>query len=384
MTQPGPLDDAAVSRLRLAIAEVVETLDGSDATDEHAPVTSVSHPRYQPLDRLGEGGMGTVYRCRDRVLGREVALKVVRVDTPARQATFAARLEAEARILARLEHAGIVAVHDAGQLDDGRAFYVMQRLRGRTLRALLAEPSADGVARLLTRRLDLFERIAEAVAFAHDAGIVHRDLKPDNIMVGEFGEVHVTDWGVARVLAELESPNGLAASSADIARDVATTVTPDRRLTDIGTVLGTPGYMAPEQAAGQSHAVGPTADVYALGGLLLALLTGEADAPTLSPQARLASLAAGRRVPLPLVAIARRCTAADPSARYSDAAAVLDDVRRYRSGEPVSAHEESALERVVRRLRPWRTALLLIAAYLVMRMVVAWIGSGRPAATGAP
>jgi serine/threonine-protein kinase len=370
-----------VDRLRLALADVAETVGGSHTTDSDGPRTTVSHPRYEPLDRLGEGGMGTVYRCRDRVLGREVALKVVRADMPTRQAAFAARLEAEARILARLEHAGIVAVHDAGQLDDGRAFYVMQRLRGQTLRTLLTEQAVDASARLLTRRLDLFERMTEAVAFAHDAGIVHRDLKPDNIMVGEFGEVHVTDWGVARVLAELEVSHGLDTSSSDT---VHTAVTPDRRLTDIGTVLGTPGYMAPEQAAGQSHAVGPTADVYALGGLLLALLTGEADAPTQPLSARLASLAASRRVPPPLVAIVRRCTAVDPAARYPDAAAVLDDVRRYRSGEPVSAHEESALERVVRRLRPWRTALFLIAAYLVMRMVVAWLGSGRAAGIGTP
>jgi serine/threonine-protein kinase len=385
VTSPAPLDDAAVDRLRLAFADLVDESDGSEGEAVSEVLEAiVSHPRYLPLERIGAGGMGTVYRCRDTVLQREVALKVVRSDTPGRQARLAARLEAEARIVARLEHAGIVAVHDAGQLDDGRAFYVMQRLRGRTLRAVLADDPTGHDTRILARRLDVFERITEAVAFAHEAGVVHRDLKPDNIMVGDFGEVHVTDWGVARVLAEVE--NDLAP---DTAVDETSGGSPisravDHRLTDVGTVLGTPGFMAPEQAAGQSRTVGPTADVYALGGLLLAMLTGEADAPTREPLARIAALAAAQQAPRPLLAIARRCLSTEPSARYPNAAALLGDVRRYRSGDPVSAHRESAIEQLIRRLRPWRTALLLLVAYLVMRMAVAWIGSGRASQAGLP
>lgn len=385
MTSHVPLDDDAVDRLRLAFADLVDESHGSagESGDEVLEAT-VSHPRYMPLERIGAGGMGTVYRCRDTVLEREVALKVVRSDTPGRQARLAARLEAEARIVARLEHAGIVAVHDAGQLDDGRAFYVMQRLRGRTLRAVLALGPTDDDPRPLTRRLDIFERITEAVAFAHEVGVVHRDLKPDNIMVGDFGEVHVTDWGVARVLAEEE--NGLEPETAvnEVSGGTPVSRAIDRRLTDVGTVLGTPGFMAPEQAAGQSRTVGPTADVYALGGVLLAMLTGEADAPTREPIARITALAAAQQAPRPLLAIARRCLSTEPSARYPDAAALLGDIRRYRRGDPVSAHRESTVEQLMRRLRPWRTALLLLVAYLVMRMAVAWIGSGRASVGGLP
>jgi hypothetical protein len=112
--------------------------------------------------------------------------------------------------------------------------------------------------------------------------------------------------------------------------------------------------------------------------------TGEADAPTREPLARITALAAGQQAPRPLLAIARRCLSTEPSARYPNAAALLGDVRRYRSGDPVSAHRESAIEQLIRRLRPWRTALLLLVAYLVMRMAVAWIGSGRASQSGLP
>ncbi len=372
LTRDVIIDDDALTRLRHAFASV-------DPGDPF--LGDVDHPRYRALDVLGEGGMGTVYCCHDELLGREVAMKVVRATPPARQKMLAARLQAESRILARLEHTGIVPIHDVGQLADGRVFYVMQRLRGRTLRAVLSDHESGRATVSLARRLDVMERITEAVAYAHEQGIVHRDLKPDNVMIGDFGEVHVTDWGVARVLND-ENPVDLkAVADDDAVRDGLATHESRERLTADGTVIGTPGYMAPEQAAGLARAVGPTADVFALGALLLALLAGRAVDTTLAPAEQLGF--ALTTVPPPLRAIVHRCVEYDAAQRYPHAGALLDELRRFRGGDPVLAHRESVVERVMRRLRPWRTALVLIVAYLVMRIFVAWLGDGRNFA-GAP
>ena len=153
--------------------------------------------------------MGTVYRAHDEVLGRDVALKVINAVGP--HVALAARLQQEAHVLARLEHPGIVPVHDAGTLGDGRAFYVMKLVRGASLPDHLArEPRLD-------ERLRIFERICEPVAFAHAHGLVHRDLKPANVMVGSFGEVLVLDWGLAKALDSMDAAVRVAAE-ADAAR----------------------------------------------------------------------------------------------------------------------------------------------------------------------
>src|SRR5690606_24303270 len=235
---------------------------------------------------LGRGGMGTVYRARDVELGRDVALKVV--STPDAVDDVAERLRREARILARLEHPGIVPVHDAGVLADGRAFYAMKLVRGQRLDASV-KPDMP-----LPERLRIFGRICEAVAFAHAHGVIHRDLKPSNIMVGAFGEVLVMGWGVARIAAEVgqgedegegeggSGAEGSARASGVVAAetsfgtdgDVAGGSAP--ALTAHGVVLGTPGYMAPEQARGESGRVDRRADIYSLGAILYFLLTGRA------------------------------------------------------------------------------------------------------------
>src|SRR5438128_8106250 len=176
--------------------------------------------------------MGTVYLARDSVLDLEVAVKVldsVRDDRP-----VADHLQQEARILARLEHPGIVPVHDFGRLPDGRLFYAMKRVRGERL-----DRWAAGVE--LHARLEVFLRICDAVAFAHAHGVVHRDLKPENVMVGEFGEVLVLDWGIART--------GITDCGLRTADDGLRTADDGLRTAD-GLVAGTPTYMSPEQARG--------------------------------------------------------------------------------------------------------------------------------------
>ncbi|MGH9163182.1 MAG: serine/threonine-protein kinase, partial [Vicinamibacteraceae bacterium] len=250
----------------------------ADSTVKHlqrvASWPDFSGTRYSIVEELGRGGMGTVYRAVDEPLQREVAVKVM--NAPAGHASFAARLQAEARVLASLEHPGIVPIHDVGTLSDGRAFYVMKRVSGRTLDQL------DLAAMTLSDRLGLFERILHPLAFAHARGIVHRDLKPQNIMVGSYGEVLVLDWGLAKAAGAGGEGPVVTAS------DARTAVAPGT--TEHGTVLGTPGFMAPEQA--RAGFIDVRADVYALG-VILHVILSRREPPTggtSSPSKRLSSL----------------------------------------------------------------------------------------------
>jgi serine/threonine protein kinase len=300
------ISDAAIERLR---AEAEAPPQGTD--------------RYDLRDEIGRGGMGVVYRAYDRALSRDVAVKVL---APTGDADAEARLRREAHILAALEHPGIVAIHDVGALADGRPFYVMALVRGEQLdRHVERVPS-------LAPRLRLFDRLCDVVAFAHDAGVIHRDLKPSNIMIGRFGEVLVLDWGIARA--------GAAGSA------------PDARQTADGTVLGTRGYMAPEQAAG-STAIDTTVDVFSLGALLRDL----------------AGAASGRRRRA-LDAIVAKATAADPRARYPRAQDLAADVRAVVDGERVSAYAEPWFERAGRLAWTYRTPIALVTAYLLMRVAL--------------
>jgi serine/threonine protein kinase len=275
-----------------------------------------SGTRYDVFEEIGRGGMGLVFRGRDRALEREVAIKVTTLSTPA----DADRLRAEARTLARLEHPGVVAVHDVGQLPDGRVFTVMMLVRGERLDVRAATvPLAD--------RLRLFDRACDAVAFAHDHGIIHRDLKPSNIMVGAHGQVLVVDWGLAHsALHESGGPSG-----------------------------GTEGFMAPEAGSPQ---VDGRADVFALGAVLKQLLPP-----------------AGTRALRPLESIVRRACESDPDKRYQTAAELAADVRRFMDGAAVSAHRESPFERGARLARVYRTPIALVLAYLAMRaLLIVWRG----------
>jgi eukaryotic-like serine/threonine-protein kinase len=306
--------------------------------------------RYTVTSAIGSGGMGTVYAAHDAELDRDVAIKVANaIESPA----FEQRLAAESRILARLEHPGIVPVHDVGRLADGRLFYVMKRVHGRTLTEQLHDDSD------LSERLRIFERLCEATAFAHARRILHRDLKPDNVMIGAFGEVMVMDWGVAKALDEPARPTASGSGArADAASDA----------TNLGTVIGTRGFMAPEQASGRDS-VDERADVYSLGAILVALLAR--DVATIhdgSVRTALEQLA----TPRPLRSICARALAADRDERYPSASELGDDIARYRAGEAVRAHRENAVERAIRVATVYRMPILLVLTYMIMRALIAW------------
>jgi eukaryotic-like serine/threonine-protein kinase len=325
-----------------------------DATVEHlraiAAWPEFTSDRYEVLDEIGRGGMGAVYSAFDRLLGREVAIKIGNA-LPSTE--LQARLTREARVIARLEHPGIVPVHDFGLLADGRPFYVMKRVHGNTLQACI------DAAAPLPERLRIFERVCEAEAFAHARGIIHRDLKPANVMVGTFGEVMVMDWGVARVLdAGRVSPADAGAS----ARTLATTGT------NAGTVLGTPGFMPPEQMQNRGE-VDERADVYALGAMLFAALTGHA--PPNDATAAVRQIERDRTIPPPLRSICRCALSPSRADRYQSVVKLADDVARYRERQAVTVHKESAMERLARFARTYQTPMLLVLAYMLMRVAIA-------------
>ncbi|MBL0213788.1 MAG: serine/threonine protein kinase [Myxococcales bacterium] len=220
---------------------------------------SIANYEVGPL--LGHGGMGDVLLCRDQTIGRDVAIKQMRGHKPSKDAV--ARFLREAKIQARLEHPSIVPVHSLGRDEAELPYFTMKRLTGTTLGELLVAPSPPSQQRVLR----MFADVCLAVEFAHSRAVVHRDLKPANIMVGDFGEVYVLDWGLARIVTESEDGGSMGDGVMSLDGH-----------TQAGALLGTPGYMAPEQIEGAAH-VGPCADIYALGAILFEILSGEALHP---------------------------------------------------------------------------------------------------------
>jgi serine/threonine protein kinase len=348
---------------------------GDDALEHLCRVTDepdLSATKYRLAGEIGRGGMGAVYVAEDGELGREVALKVTTYELGPE---IAERLRREARVLARLEHPGIVPVHDFGILPDGRAFYVMKLVRGRRLDAWAREHADRRAA------LRLFQRVCEAVAFAHAAGVLHRDLKPENVMVGSFGEALVMDWGIAKELARLAPPDAPAGAEPRALPDsMGDTLPASGEQTAAGAVLGTPAYMAPEQARGEIDSLDARADVYGLGAMLYFLLAGRPPFDGDSPRAIVARVLdappppLGADVPAPLAAIAHKALAKEPAARYQTALDLARDVDAWLDGNPVSAHPETTIERAVRLARRHAVLLALLGAYLLVRVLLALAG----------
>ncbi len=302
--------------------------------------------------------MGTVYAARDKTLDRRVALKVL--DVPVADGDLARRLNREARVLALLEHPGIVPVHDVGTLCDGRVFYTMKFVEGQRLDKYIQAVTS------LPDRLRLFLRICDAVAFAHARGVLHRDLKPANVMVGAFGEILVMDWGLAKILLDQsteapgDDPNATIIHAPE-ASDSPADSTQATQVTGQGTVLGTPGYMSPEQASGDIARVDERSDIFSLGAVLRFLCVNPAmQANQNGPAQRDKALEA----------ICAKATQSNPTNRYATVSDLSADVSRYLDGLPVSARKETIFDKAVRFYRRYTVAILLIAAYLVMRILL--------------
>ena len=334
-----PLSDKAIERLRA----------GADEPD-------LAGTRYRLLERVARGGMGVVYAAKDEKLERRIALKVL--DVPGTDGDLANRIIREARVLARLEHPGIVPVHDVGTLADGRVFYTMKFVEGQRLDKFIETVES------VQDRLRLFLRICEAVAFAHARGVLHRDLKPANIMVGPFGEVLVMDWGLAKILrGESQLANHAADPEATILEKpnqpgLESGSTKSSVITGHGTVMGTPGYMSPEQARGEVEVLDARSDIFSLGALLRFILMQRT------------SVGFAPRLDRSLEAICAKATEERRESRYSAVQELGRDVSRYLDGLAVGAHRESFFDKLARFYRRYRFFILLILAYLVMRVIL--------------
>jgi WD40 repeat protein len=336
---------------RDARAEVAAHVEGCPACRDlvaHARLELGALPpadwgRYEILGEVAHGGIGRILRARDRNLGRDVALKVP-LDARDR-----ARFAREAQVTARLQHPAIVPLYEAGTSQDGAPFYAMKLVAGRSLKQVIAD-GPSGLA-LLPNVL----AVAEALAYAHSQGVIHRDLKPANILLGEFGETVVIDWGLAR---------DLAADAADAGG---------------GAILGTPSYMPPEQARGEP--VDERADVYALGALLYHVLAG---APPYSGSAASILAELHERPPAPveqrqpstppeLAAIVRKAMARAPADRYRTARELAEDLGRYLTGQLVSSHDYSTALLLRRWLARHRPAVVSVALLLVGSLAATWI-----------
>jgi serine/threonine protein kinase len=306
-----------------------------------------SATKYRINNELARGGMGTVYLAEDTELDRRVAIKVL--STTDANIDLRERMIREAQIIARLEHPGIVPVHDVGVLPDGRVFYAMKYVRGSRLDEYAAQVDS------IKDRLRKFQSACDAVAFAHAHGVIHRDLKPQNIMIGLFGEVLVLDWGVAKILGK---------------RNMVVSVEADPPLlpkngvdTSHGTIIGTRDYMAPEQARGEIDSLDERADVYSLGAVLYFLLTNQSPSTT-RPRT------INPKVSKPAEAICLKAMSPEMDARYATAAEMSSDVGQLLDAEPVSAYRESVVEKVGRWAGKNRFLILLVLAYLVMRIIL--------------
>ncbi|MCB9635053.1 MAG: serine/threonine protein kinase [Sandaracinus sp.] len=328
------------------------------------------HGRYAFVKALGSGGMGEVALVRDERIGREVALKILQEDEAA-DAEIRGRFVREARIQARLEHPGLVPVYDLGETEgeDEPAWFTMRRVRGVTLQDVLsrARDNDESTRFGRTRLLGIFVQMCRAIDFAHSRGVVHRDLKPANVMVGEFGEVYVLDWGVAKLVDRPASTTHPGTS--DIPDD-------DLDETREGSALGTPGYMSPEQALGDAE-VGPASDVYALGCILYEILTLEKINTGKSSRERIAQAIEGvdariarrfpdRRVSPELEAVCVEATHVDSTKRLRSARSLADRVEEFLEGDRDLERRQKLSYRHVRRAHaamadggegsPWRRA----------------------------
>jgi tetratricopeptide (TPR) repeat protein len=388
----GPQDAAELLRrydhLRDLLAPMVGSLEHAVDASSDGDGGAARPSRYEILEELARGGVGVVYRALDHDLGREVALKTLRARHGARL-DILRRFAEEARIGGQLQHPGIVPVYELGS-DEERPFFAMKLVLGETLAELLRarRDLQDRRQQLLT----IFEQICQTMAYAHSRGVVHRDLKPGNVMVGAFGEVQVVDWGFAKVLRRDGRVDAAGANALDAAPENPSAPSDaDARTSLWGTVIGTPGYMPPEQAAGDLERMDERSDVFALGAILLEILTGrppysgegDAGADPIA-QARDCDLADAFNVldercrEHDLVALTKQCLSAAPLARPANASLVADRVRDHLASvaERARLAELAAHRAELRAEHERRTRRLTLALSAAVLLAIAATGGG--------
>lgn len=385
-------------------------LTASDDADAHSTGSSTAtstNGNLQVIGKIGEGGMGEILAATDLEIGRTVAIK--RLKPERRQDTYAkSRFLAEARITGQLEHPGIVPVYEMGIDAEGQDFYAMRRIKGATLDQVLSDLKEQKPAALLQYSLPalltIFQKACDAVAYAHSRKIIHRDLKPENIMVGEFGEVVVMDWG----LAKLFSSNSSEETAHREVMDPIVPNIPAMHKTLDRAVIGSPGFMAPEQAAGRAHESDERTDVFALGAILYAILTLRAPIEGQSPQSMIdrtrfgvirppTDFNGGRReevkramrlpqrptrpVPAALSAVAMKALACKPEERYQSVKELQGEIAAYQNGYATIAEEAGVWTHLRLLIRRRQAEAMLAAGAFAILLVVTTVFVWRVTAT---
>jgi len=380
--------------------------------------TSASPTRYSKISAHAQGGLGQVFVARDTEIGREVALKEIKAGI-AHSEELRSRFVLEAEVTGKLEHPGVVPIYGLGAYTDGRPFYAMRFIRGMSLRtaieqlhekddikqqATALDPGAGAISPsqtagdknswksatgrtvaggfnqpALRRLLSRFVAVCNAIDYAHSKGVLHRDIKPDNIMLGEYGETLVVDWGLAKVLGETRDDA------------VFTTQAPDAgdSQTRAGAIVGTPAYMSPEQASRNNALVSRSSDIYSLGATLYAMLVGHSPLMGSTVDEVLDRVAKGsipavrelnRPAPAALEAICLKAMAKDPAARYASCRELAEDIEAYLAGEKVSAWKEPLSVRAgrwVRKNRTWATSAVVGISVLTLASLVGMVLLGN-------
>jgi tetratricopeptide (TPR) repeat protein/tRNA A-37 threonylcarbamoyl transferase component Bud32 len=344
--------------------------------------TNFAGARYRRLREHARGGLGEVFVAVDSELNREVALKEIQ-DRFADHPDARARFLREAEVTGKLEHPGVVPVYGLGVYPDGRPYYAMRFIRGESMQEAIRRfhaPQAQGLQPLgfdslyFRELLGRFVAVCNAVGYAHARGVIHRDLKPANVMLGEYGETLVVDWGLARMMDQPPGEQSTAERPVDLASGSATAPT------QMGQLVGTPAYMPPEQAEGRLDRVGVASDVFALGATLYCLLTGQAPygGEDVNAQAQRGEVVPARQrkasVPAALEAVCQKAMAKRSEDRYAKAQALADDVQRWLAGEPVTAWPEPLAVKAGRWVRKNRVLASAVAAAVLVALVLGTAG----------
>ncbi len=405
VVQPTPLTSAQKVQLGNATLEfrfLPGTLD---------PKEALKGRHYQIGVAIAQGGMGAILSAEDRNIKRTVAMKVIRSD----QSTTPESLERfirEAEVIGQLEHPNIVPIHELGVDDEGQVFYTMKLVKGVTFKSVLERIKKGDLATLakypLSQLLTVFQKVCDAMAFAHCKGIIHRDLKPENIMLGEFGEVLVMDWGLAKILDDGRDVLPRVSDGDEAAPDGRPAGRPyqgeegfqeldvlphDPSLTLEGTIMGTPSFMAPEQAEGKVSEMDQRTDIFALGGILYSLLTLRPPAIGMTMRELLDNIKSGYivppvfynqprpdaaggtitlahcpegKVPEALSAVAMKAMATQREARYQTVEELQQDLAQYQGGFATSAEEAGAFRQLALFLKRNKTAGVVSVAALIL------------------